>query len=90
MMATYERSAEINAILGGIRKRQQLPNVLDELIRIINGVNNKSDMYKLIEEGLLHELLSCLRDQVCPKLVLEAISYLLQQTKETKHAMNLY
>jgi len=58
--------------------------------RIINGVNNKSDMYKLIEEGLLHELLSCLRDQVCPKLVLEAISYLLQQTKETKHAMNLY
>jgi hypothetical protein len=60
------------------------------LIRVINGVNNKGDMFRLIEEGLVGELVACIRDRVCLKLVLEAISYLLQQTKQTRHAIDLY
>jgi hypothetical protein len=90
MMENYQHSTNLDAILENIKRRNHLEDTFEELIRIVNGVNFYSDVFKMVGNGLIQILIECLKEKVCLKTALEVINYMLAKIKPKKHCIDLY
>ena len=63
----YENKGETDYIIEDMISRVNLSGTLEELIKIVNGVNFEIDVLKMIDRGLLKILMGLLKDKQATK-----------------------
>jgi hypothetical protein len=64
ILQNYSHTSSVGSLVTNLHNREKLPETLEEVSKIVNGVNFYNDTMKMVEHGLLHVLMSFLEESL--------------------------